>query len=68
MAHLQLMSRDFFTEFIDLYRQNECLLKIKSEEYSDKHKKNAAYNILIEKLKEVEPEANKDMIVKKLIP
>lgn len=28
-------------------------------------KKNAAYNILIEKFKEVDPAANKDMVVKK---
>lgn len=66
MADLRLMSREFLTEFIDLYRQNECLWKIKSKDYSDKQKKNAAYNILVEKLKEVEPEANKDMIVKKI--
>lgn len=66
MADLRLISREFLTEFIDLYRQNECLWKIKSKDYSDKQKKNAAYNILVEKLKEVEPEANKDMIVKKI--
>lgn len=66
MADLRLMSREFLSEFIDLYRENECLWKIKSKDYSDKHKKNAAYIILIDKLKEVEPEATKEMVIKKI--
>lgn len=39
----------YWTEFIELYRQIECLWKIKSGEYMDKHKKNAAYEVLAEK-------------------
>lgn len=66
MADLRVLSREFISELIDLYRQNECLWKIKSKEHSDKHKKNAAYHILIEKMKEVDPAANKDMVVKKI--
>lgn len=66
MADLRLMSREFLSDFIDLYRKNECLWKIKSKEYSDKNKKNAAYTILIEKLKEVDSAANKDMVIKKI--
>nr|CAH7755426.1 unnamed protein product [Callosobruchus chinensis] len=66
MADLRLVSREFLADFIDLYRQNECLWKIKSKDYSDKQKKSAAYDILIGKLKEVEPEANKNMVLKKI--
>ncbi|CAH1967895.1 unnamed protein product, partial [Acanthoscelides obtectus] len=39
---------------------------VKSKEYSDKHKKNGAYEILIEKLKEVDPAANKDAVIKRI--
>lgn len=66
MGDLRLMSREFLSDFIELYRNHECLWKIKSKEYSDKNKKNAAYNILIEKLKEVDLAANKDMVIKKI--
>nr|CAH7735349.1 unnamed protein product [Callosobruchus chinensis] len=66
MADLRLVSREFLADFIDLCRQNECLWKIKSKDYSDKQKKSAAYDILIGKLKEVEPEANKNMVLKKI--
>lgn len=66
MSDLRLMSRDFLTDFINLYRENPCLWKVKSKEYSDKHKKNAAYEILIEKLKEVDPAANKDAVIKRI--
>nr|CAH7750936.1 unnamed protein product [Callosobruchus chinensis] len=66
MADLRLVSREFLADFIDLYRQNECLWKIKSKDYSDKQKKSADYDILIGKLKEVEPEANKNMVLKKI--
>ena len=42
----------FWAEFIQLYKEYPCLWKIKSKEYSDKAKKNAEYDLLVEKLKE----------------
>ena len=42
----------FWAEFIQLYKEHPCPWKIKSKEYSDKVKKNAAYDLLVEKLKE----------------
>jgi hypothetical protein len=39
---------------------------VKSEEYSDGIKKNLAYEHLIPKLKEIDPDANKEKAVKKI--
>lgn len=54
------------TEFIELYRNHTCLWKIKSREYSDKIKKDAAYKILVEKLREINESVTKDDVVKKI--
>lgn len=56
----------FLGEFIDLYRAHPCLWKVKSKEYMDKHKKAAAYDILIEKMREIDASATKDTVVKKI--
>lgn len=56
MSDLRLISRDL-TDFISLYRENPCLWKVKSKEYSDKQKKNAAYDILI---------ASKEGVIKRI--
>lgn len=39
---------------------------VKSSEYHDRKLKNAAYIKLIEKLKEIDPDANRDKVVKKI--
>lgn len=65
-SDLRLMSREFLVEFINLYRENPCLWKVKSKEYSDKLKKNEAYEVLIRKLKEVDQAANKDAVIKRI--
>jgi hypothetical protein len=44
----------------------ECLRKVKSKEYSDRVKKNLPYEHLITKLKETDPGANKEKVVKKI--
>jgi hypothetical protein len=31
--------KEFLSEFIDLYRENQCLWKIKSKDYSDRNEK-----------------------------
>lgn len=53
MGDLRSFNRDFATEFIDLYKSLPALWKIKSKDYSDRNKKNAAYEEMINKLKEV---------------
>ena len=42
-------------DFIEIYKDEPCLWKIKSEDYHDRTKKNAAYAKLCVKLQEIEP-------------
>ncbi|MCL4130342.1 UNVERIFIED_CONTAM: hypothetical protein GTU68_064100 [Idotea baltica] len=58
--------RQFWTEFIEIYKENPCLWKIKSKEYSDRVKKNAAYDLLVEKLKEKDANATRELVTKKI--
>lgn len=58
--------RQSMIEFIEIYRSNPCLWKIKSKEYSDKVKRNAAYDLLVEKLKSKDDGANRDAVTKKI--
>ncbi|KAJ8959379.1 hypothetical protein NQ318_022065 [Aromia moschata] len=67
MSDLRQCSRTFLGEFIELYRSFPCLWQVKSAEYSDRNKKNQAYEILIEKFKEIDASANKETVTKKLI-
>lgn len=60
------MNRRHLEEFIDLYKSYPCLWQIKSKLYHDRPLREAAYKALIEKLKEFEPDANKDLVVKKI--
>jgi hypothetical protein len=39
MSDLRTVPGEFLSEFIDLYRENQCLWKIKSKDYSDRNKK-----------------------------
>lgn len=66
MSDLRNLTRDFLTEFINLYRAHPCLWKTKSKEYLDKNRKNVAYKILVEKLKSAQPEATKQIVIQKL--
>ena len=49
-------SKDFLLEFIELFRQEECLWKVKSKGYCNRSKKGASYRTLIRKLREDEPD------------
>ncbi|KAG8294233.1 hypothetical protein J6590_107606 [Homalodisca vitripennis] len=44
-------------EFIDMYKLEPCLGRVKSKEYHDREKRDAAYAKLVLKLKELEPDA-----------
>ncbi|KAL4717001.1 hypothetical protein ACJJTC_001862 [Scirpophaga incertulas] len=52
MSDVRNYSKEFLTQLIDLYKSLPALWKIKSKEYSDRNKKNEAYHLMIEKLKE----------------
>jgi hypothetical protein len=58
-------SKDFLLDFIELFRQEECLWRVKSKDYFNRSKKDSSYQILIGKLQEVEPDATRDTVVKK---
>ncbi|CAG5000232.1 unnamed protein product [Parnassius apollo] len=53
-------------EFIDLYRKLPCLWQIKSKEYHIRDKKIAAYQQLVDVLKEIEPDANRESVIRKI--
>ena len=53
-------------EFIEIYKSEPCLWKIKSSDYHDRDKKDAAYRKLVMKLKEIEPDANVNVVKKKI--
>ena len=59
--------RCFQLECIDVYRQLPALWKVKSDDYSDRKKKDAAYAVLVEKFKEKYPNYTRDDVKKKLI-
>ena len=52
-------------EFIEIYKSEPCLWKIKTSDYHDRDKKDAAYRKLVMKLKEIEPDANVNIVKKK---
>lgn len=49
-------------EFIELYKTEPCLWRVKSKEYHDRSWRDSAYA----KLRESEPDAVKDTVVKKI--
>ncbi|XP_067616601.1 uncharacterized protein [Eurosta solidaginis] len=59
-------NKRFWCEFFDLYRELPALWKIKSADYSNRTLKSSSYQKMVEKLKEIYPEANREMAVKKI--
>ena len=53
-------------EFIELYRSHPCLWQIKSKDYHNRDKKETAYKILTEKLKEIDVDADRSAVVRKI--
>ncbi|KAH8259516.1 hypothetical protein KR026_005816 [Drosophila bipectinata] len=64
----EMNSRDrkFWTEFLQLYRSLPAVWQTRSPEYSIRSLKTAGYESLVQKLREVEPEANRLLVVKKI--
>ncbi|GFO46407.1 hypothetical protein PoB_007291200 [Plakobranchus ocellatus] len=58
--------KKFILEVIEMYHGFPGLWKVKSKEYSDREKKEAAYDTLLLKYKEWYTEATKDDLKKKL--
>lgn len=63
---LRSYSRLWLTEFMEIYRKEECLWQGKHPDYSNHAIRNASYDKLVEKLKEVEPNPDRAMVVRKI--
>lgn len=61
-----LKDKEFWEDFIDIYRRYPCLWDIKNKEYSNKPAKNSAYSELIEKCKDISPDADKSFVCKRI--
>ncbi|XP_039300643.1 uncharacterized protein LOC120355947, partial [Nilaparvata lugens] len=59
-------SREFLTDFISLYESFPCIWRVKSKEYSDRNKKEGAYERLVEKFKEIDVNASRETVAKKI--
>lgn len=59
-------SRRTLQEFIEIYKAHPCLWNNKLKEYHDRQKRSNAYDLLLNKLLEIEPCASKDVVVKKI--
>lgn len=66
LGDLRGLSREFLTEFIEIYKGYPCLWQVKCKDYSNKQKKGVAYEKLIEKLRELDSDANKESVIKKI--
>lgn len=56
----------FWQEFFQLYKELPALWRIKSTEYTDRVLKAKCYEKLVTKLKELYPDADREMVVKKI--
>ncbi|CAH2085195.1 unnamed protein product [Euphydryas editha] len=59
-------TKEFLLEFIELFKAQEPLWFIKSKDYYNKQKRNQCYDLLLEKLKSIDPNASRDTITKKI--
>lgn len=60
-------SRQFITDFINIYQAYPCLWQIKTKEYKTRHLRDDAYKQIIAFCRENGfPEANRDFVVKKI--
>lgn len=66
MADIRHISKEFITEFISLYRSHPALWKTKSKDYVNRTLKSIGYDALINLYKQVDANANRDVVTKKI--
>lgn len=66
MSDVRCYPKAFITEFIELYKSLPCLWKVKSKEYNDRNMKNLAYRKMVAKLREMDPTADRESVIKKI--
>ncbi|KAK9299270.1 hypothetical protein QLX08_007633 [Tetragonisca angustula] len=59
-------SHDFLAEFIHLYRSFPCLWQVRYKGYKDRLLRNRAYDALVQKLREVNPVADRETVIRKI--
>ncbi|GFO44945.1 hypothetical protein PoB_007145000 [Plakobranchus ocellatus] len=59
-------SKEKVLQFIELYRSEECLWRLKSKDYSNRFLKEKAYKKLVAFVKTIDSAANKDHVLKKI--
>ncbi|XP_003706919.1 uncharacterized protein LOC100876629 [Megachile rotundata] len=59
-------THDFLAEFIQLYRSYPCLWQVRYKGYKDRLLRNRAYDALVQKLREVNPIANRETVIRKI--
>ena len=59
-------NKEFLLQFIRIYKKEECLWKVKSESYRDKQKREKSYQRLLSKVREQNPDAQKEVVIKKI--
>ncbi|XP_023295504.2 uncharacterized protein LOC111678391 [Lucilia cuprina] len=59
-------NKKFWTEFIDIYHSLPSLWNTKDENYNNRESRSLAWNKLVEKLRDVEPDANQDSVKRKI--
>lgn len=63
---LRVYSKNAIEEFINLYRQCNCLWNVKSKDYLNKYKRNECYDKLLTVLKTIDHEADRKSVIKKI--
>lgn len=67
MSDIRNWTKEFLTEFINIYREEPCLWKIKDRKvYTNRNLKTIAYDRLTDFSKTVYPEANRAWIVSRI--
>lgn len=67
MSDIRNWTKEFLTEFINIYRGQPCLWKIKDKKvYTNRNLKTIAYDLLTDYSKTVYPEANRAWVVSRI--
>lgn len=64
MSDRRYWSREFLTEFIEIYKKHPALWNSKSRQYTNKTLKNIGFEDLIQHCRKIYPEADKDSVTK----